>query len=37
MWDTSQSSEEEIDATIERRRNLFTTGLAKMKDIAETQ
>lgn len=37
MWDRSQSSEEEIDAAIERRRNLFTTGLAKMKEIAEAQ
>jgi hypothetical protein len=37
MWDTSQSSEAEINAAIERRRNLFTQGLAKMKEIAEAQ
>ena len=37
MWDTSQSSEEEISAAVESRRNLFTTGLAKMKEIAEAQ
>ena len=37
MWDTSQSSEEEISAAVESRRNLFTTGLAKMKEIAEEQ
>jgi hypothetical protein len=37
MWDTSQSSEEEMNAAIERRRNLFTKGLAKMKEIAEAQ
>lgn len=35
MWDTSQSSAEEIKAAVERRLNLFTTGLAKMKEIAE--
>ena len=35
MWDTSQSSEEEISAAVERRRGLFTRGLAKMKAIAE--
>lgn len=37
MGDTSQSSEAEANATIERRRNLFTTGLAKMREIAEAQ
>ena len=37
MWDTSQSSEEEINAAIEGRRNLFTAGLAKMKEIAEAE
>ena len=37
MWDTSQSSEEEINTAIEGRRNLFTTALAKMKEIAEAQ
>ena len=35
MWDTSQSSEEEIIADVERRRGLFTRGLAKMKAISE--
>ena len=37
MWDTSQSSAEEITAAVERRRNLFTKGLARMKEIAEGQ
>jgi hypothetical protein len=37
MWDTSQLSEDEIKAGVERRRNLFTTGLAKMKEIAEAE
>jgi len=37
MWDTSQSSEEEINAAIERRRDLFTAGLEKMKEIAEAE
>jgi hypothetical protein len=37
MWATSQSSDEEISAAIESRRNLFTTGLANMKEIAEAQ
>ncbi len=35
MWDTSESSEEEASAAIERRRELFTKGLEKMKEIAE--
>lgn len=37
MWDTSRASVEETKATIERRRDLFTKGLAKMKEIAEAQ
>ncbi|MEQ8206601.1 MAG: SRPBCC family protein [Woeseia sp.] len=37
MWDTSQQSEDEIKAGVERRRNLFTAGLAKMKEIAEAE
>lgn len=36
MWDISQSSEEETNATIERRREFFGAALAKMKDIAES-
>jgi len=35
MWDTSHSSQEEANAEIERRRNLFTKGLQKIKEIAE--
>lgn len=35
MWDTSQSSEDETSASIERRRKTFTAALAKMKEIAE--
>ena len=35
MWDISGSSEEEAQAAIERRRQLFSKGLAKMKEIAE--
>jgi len=37
MWDISQSSEEKINADIERRRNLFEAALAKMKEIAEAE
>jgi len=37
MWDTSQLSEDEIEAGVERRRNVFTGALAKMKDIAEAE
>lgn len=37
MWDTSQSSEEEMQAAIETRRDRFTAGLAKMKQIAEAR
>jgi hypothetical protein len=37
MWDTSQVSEEKIDAGVERRRNIFTGALAKMKEIAEAE
>ena len=37
MWDTSQLSEDEMKAGVERRRNLFTTGLANMKEIAEAE
>ena len=37
MWDTSQLSEDEIRAGVERRRILFTAGLAKMKEIAEAE
>ncbi len=37
MWDTSQLSEDEIKAGFERRHNLFTVGLAKMKEIAEAE
>lgn len=35
MWDISQSSEEEVAADIDRRRNLFTNALQRIKDIAE--
>jgi len=35
MWDTSQSSAEQMQADIERRRSIFTAALAKMKEIAE--
>jgi len=37
MWDTSQLSEEEMNAGIESRRKLFTAGLAKMKEMAEAE
>jgi hypothetical protein len=37
MWDTSQDSEDKIVADVERRRNVFTTALAKMKEIAEAE
>ncbi|MCH8073794.1 MAG: hypothetical protein IIA09_17825 [Proteobacteria bacterium] len=37
MWDTSQSSEEKINADTERRRNAFAAALAKMKEIAEAE
>lgn len=37
MWDTSELSEDVIKAGVERRRNLFTAGLAKMKEIAEAE
>jgi hypothetical protein len=37
MWDTSQLSEDEKNAGIERRRNMFTKALAKMKEIAEAE
>jgi len=37
MWDTSQHSEERINADVERRRNIFTKALAKMKAIAESE
>jgi len=37
MWDISQSSEEETNATIQRRREVFTAALAKMKEIAESE
>jgi len=36
MWDISQSTEEETNATIQRRREVFTAALAKMKEIAES-
>ena len=29
MWDTSQDSEDKINADIERRRNTFTTGVGE--------
>lgn len=35
MWDISQLSEDEKNAAIERRRNVFTRALANMKEIAE--
>jgi hypothetical protein len=35
MWDISQSSDEELQATIRGRREFFGTALAKMKEIAE--
>jgi len=35
MWDISQSSEEEVVATVERRRVAFQAALDKMKAIAE--
>jgi hypothetical protein len=35
MWDISESSEEKIQADIERRTTLFNAALAKMKEIAE--
>jgi hypothetical protein len=37
MWDTSQVSEEEFDAGLDRRRGAFTAALAKMKEIAEAE
>lgn len=37
MWDTSQLSKDEKNADIERRRNIFTAALAKMKEIAEAE
>ena len=37
MWDTSQVSEDKINADVERRRNIFTAALAKMKEIAESE
>ncbi len=37
MWDTSQLSEDEKSADIERRRNIFEKALAKMKEIAEAE
>lgn len=37
MWDTSQQSKDEKEAGFDRRRNLFKAGLAKMKEIAETE
>jgi hypothetical protein len=37
MWDTSQLSEDEKNSEIERRRNIFTKALAKMKEIAEAE
>ena len=37
MWDTSQVSEEEFDAGLDRRRGRFTAALAKMKEIAEAE
>ena len=36
MWDVSQSSEEETNTTIERRREFFGAALAKIKEIAES-
>jgi len=35
MWDVSQSSEEETQTIIQRRREFFGAALAKMKEIAE--
>jgi len=37
MWDTSQLSEDEKNADIERRRKIFVAGLARMKEIAEAE
>ncbi|MEQ9563040.1 MAG: hypothetical protein RLN69_11000, partial [Woeseiaceae bacterium] len=37
MWDTSQHSEDKVNADVERRRNTFTKALAKMKEIAEAE
>jgi hypothetical protein len=37
MWDTSQLSEDEKSADIERRRNIFEKALANMKEIAEAE
>lgn len=37
MWDISRSSEEEVQAAVKRRRELFTAALAKMKEIAEAE
>jgi hypothetical protein len=36
MWDISQATEEEVEASIESRRNAFQAALEKMKAIAET-
>jgi hypothetical protein len=37
MWDTSQSSEDQINADVERRRKTFGAALQKMKEIAEAE
>lgn len=35
MWDISRSSEDQLAADVERRRNLFTRGLREIRRIAE--
>lgn len=35
MWDRSQSSQEDFEAGVERRRAIFGAALEKMKEIAE--
>ena len=36
MWDISQDAEEDVEATVLRRRSAFQAALEKMKAIAET-
>lgn len=37
MWDRSHEDEATFQANVERRTNLFTGGLQKMKEIAESE
>lgn len=37
MWDRSHEDEATFQANVERRTNLFTNGLQKMKEIAESE